>query len=111
MTSLTTYITLPTFTLYFVINPEICNITLFLCHPIFVIILSSFCHHLGANEDAARVARMIIEHLDDIDEIFITLDTHYPLHIAHACSWRRGIAGTVGDVTYAVGDYPLPFTR
>ena len=54
---------------------------------------------------------MIIEHLDDIDEIFITLDTHYRLHIAHACSWRRGIAGMVGDVTYAVGDNPLPFTR
>ena len=77
--------------------------------------LTLFCHilpiPLGANEDATRVARMIIEHLDDIDEIFITLDTHYPLHIAHACSWRRGIAGTVGDVTYAVGDNPLPFTR
>ena len=103
MTSLTTYITLPTFTLYF-FNPYIVS-------PYISPYTSSFCRHLGANEDAARVARMIIEHLDDIDEIFITLDTHYPLHIAHACSWRRGIAGTVGDVTYAVGDYPLPFTR
>ena len=54
---------------------------------------------------------MIIEHLDDIEEIFITLDTHHRLHIAHACSWRRGIAGKVGDIHYAVGDFPLPFTR
>lgn len=68
----------------------------------------------GANEDAERVAKMIDAHLDDIDEIFVTLDTHHKLHIAHATSWRRGTPGAcsvLGETKhFAEGDRPLPFT-
>lgn len=32
--------------------------------------------------------------LDNIDEIFVTLDSHHKEHIAHACSWNSKIDGT-----------------
>jgi nicotinamidase/pyrazinamidase len=31
----------------------------------------------GANEDSARTAQMIMDHVEDIDEIYITLDSHH----------------------------------
>lgn len=31
----------------------------------------------GAEEDSARTARFIREHMDEIDEIYVTLDSHH----------------------------------
>ena len=41
----------------------------------------------GADEDMERAATMIKKHGGDIDDIQITMDSHYPIHIAHARCW------------------------
>jgi nicotinamidase/pyrazinamidase len=41
----------------------------------------------GANEDAQRIAQLIMDHIDDIHSIFVTLDSHLRGHIAHARCW------------------------
>lgn len=52
----------------------------------------------GSNEDSQRIADLIRENLH-IDEIFITLDSHHRLHIAHGVCW-----------TNKEGKHPDPFT-
>lgn len=42
----------------------------------------------GSAEDADRIADMIMKHVDDIDEIYVTLDSHNRNHIAHAIFWE-----------------------
>ena len=57
----------------------------------------------GANEDSLRIAKLITDSLNatnntsTIDAIFVTLDTHHKLHIAHSRSWKKGRVG-VGSV-------------
>jgi nicotinamidase-related amidase len=41
----------------------------------------------GAIGDMDRLAKMIKTHGDDISDIQITMDSHYHVHIAHACWW------------------------
>ncbi len=41
----------------------------------------------GAHEDMVRVGTMITKFGGDIDEIQITMDSHYLVHIAHSRSW------------------------
>jgi nicotinamidase-related amidase len=53
----------------------------------------------GANEDSARVAAMIRKHTHDLDEIYVTLDSHHRNHIAHGIFWKN-----------AAGECPAPFT-
>lgn len=43
------------------------------------------------------------EHVDDIGEIFVTLDSHHKKHIAHAAFWSDKEDGT--------GKAPAPFTQ
>ena len=72
----------------------------------------------GADEDSARIATMVNENLDTIDEIYVTMDTHHKLHMAHAISWKRGyfkknsaertVKGDSG--LYKEGDHPEVFT-
>ena len=73
---------------------------------------------IGADEDSARIARMVDENLATIDEIYVTMDTHHKLHMAHAISWTRGYfkinsnertVKTDGTL-YEKGDRPEPFT-
>ncbi|KAG9401464.1 hypothetical protein AC1031_009329 [Aphanomyces cochlioides] len=52
-----------------------------------------------ADEDAVRTAAFIRNHLDDIDQLIITLDSHQRLHIAHSVFW-----------TNDKGESPPPFT-
>lgn len=52
----------------------------------------------GANEDSARVARMIMEHMNQIDEIYVSMDTHNRYDIGHGIFWRM-----------ADGTIPPPF--
>jgi len=41
----------------------------------------------GAEADCKRIASLVSNHLPDISEVFITLDTHQKLHIAHPMFW------------------------
>ena len=55
----------------------------------------------GANDDSKRIAKLIMDSLDvdnntsTISSIFVTLDTHHKLHIAHRHSWKKGRVGKV----------------
>lgn len=53
----------------------------------------------GANEDSARIANFIYKFRTQISDIFVTLDSHHKMHIAHASFW-----------TNAAGERPSPFT-
>ena len=69
----------------------------------------------GAFEDSRRIADMIDTYRDDIDEIYLALDTHHKLHIAHAKSWTRGTItlkkyNDMHGTSYKVGDNPAPLT-
>mmetsp|Transcript_7811 Transcript_7811/g.13163 ORF Transcript_7811/g.13163 Transcript_7811/m.13163 type:complete len:294 (+) Transcript_7811:100-981(+) len=54
----------------------------------------------GAIEDSQRTAAFIEKHIKDIDEIYVSLDTHHKLHIAHGPFWKN-----------AEGESPAPFTQ
>ena len=41
----------------------------------------------GADEDSKRIANMIKKNKHNIHEIFVSLDSHHPSHIAHAAFW------------------------
>lgn len=43
----------------------------------------------GSNADAERIAKLIREHVQEIDEIFVTLDSHHKKHIAHEAFWKK----------------------
>jgi nicotinamidase-related amidase len=53
----------------------------------------------GATKDLERVAKMIDKHGQDIDDIQLTLDSHYHVHIGHSCWWQD-----------SSGASPKPFT-
>lgn len=53
----------------------------------------------GAEEDSARLGKMISRSLDSLDDIRITLDSHQPVHIAHPLCWVD-----------KDGNHPTPFT-
>ena len=54
---------------------------------------------VGGTADMQRIARMVQKHGEDIDEIRMTLDSHYRIHIAHASYWMD-----------KKGNSPKPFT-
>ena len=41
----------------------------------------------GADADSQRIADMIMKNKHNIHEIFVSLDSHHPSHIAHAAFW------------------------
>lgn len=53
----------------------------------------------GAKADSARTAQMIKDHMSDIHQISVTLDSHLKLHIANPFFWKN-----------AAGEHPPPFT-
>lgn len=53
-----------------------------------------------ANDDAARIANLLSTHVDKIDRVVATMDTHQKLHIANPCFWTET----------ATGAHPSPFT-
>lgn len=53
----------------------------------------------GAEKDMNRLAQMIVNQKDKIDDITVTLDSHRFLHIAHPIWWKD-----------AAGNHPDPFT-
>lgn len=42
----------------------------------------------GANDDSLKIAKLIRENIDKLDEIYVTLDTHMTYHIAHPSFWE-----------------------
>ena len=67
---------------------------------------NSFCHPTegelyvpGAENDMERLARLIDRLLPDIDDMYVTLDTHHELDVAHPIFWVD-----------ANGEHPSPFT-
>eukprot|EP01042_Synura_sphagnicola_P000094 gene94-94_t len=71
----------------------------------------------GANEDSRRIRKMIEENVDYIDDIIITMDSHFSTHIAHAMCWRKGTAcspeSPCGDACFEDPNrrcLPPPFT-
>ena len=36
-----------------------------------------FAYFVGANEDSQRISDLILNHLTEIDEIYVTLDSHH----------------------------------
>ena len=53
----------------------------------------------GADKDCERLAKFIIKHLSDIDEIYVTLDTHKKYDIAHPGSWLDDKGNIVNPMT------------
>lgn len=53
----------------------------------------------GAEHDMSRLAKMVMDNLDGIESINVTLDSHQTVHIAHPIWW-----------TNSAGDHPAPFT-
>ena len=44
----------------------------------------------GSAVDSVAISDMIMTHMKDIDEIYVTLDTHHVNHIGHAAFWWKG---------------------
>lgn len=54
----------------------------------------------GADKDAKTAAKILTKLGDEIDSVSITLDSHFPVHIAHGLFW-----------TDSKGNEPAPFTQ
>ncbi len=53
----------------------------------------------GSNEDSGRIAELIRSNADKIDEIYVSLDSHHRIHIAHSVFWTNDL-----------DEHPNPFT-
>ena len=53
----------------------------------------------GAHEDSRRIADFIRSNINAIDEIYVSLDSHHRIHIAHGVFWKN-----------TAGEHPPPFT-
>ena len=56
----------------------------------------------GSLDDANRIATFIDRKADEISKIYVTMDSHHRLHIAHSLFWRKG------DIQEII--HPDPFT-
>ena len=54
----------------------------------------------GASNDCANLANFILGNASAIDTVILTMDSHYPSHIAHPVFWRD-----------KEGNHPRPFTE
>jgi nicotinamidase/pyrazinamidase len=73
----------------------------------------------GATEDSRRIAELIRKFGSNIHEIYVSLSTYHPKHIANASCWRRGAKmstdfeqlNSIDNDGYEEGDHPRPFTE
>jgi len=56
----------------------------------------------NANEDAQRIAKMIDDFGEHIHEIFVSMDSHHPCHIAHAVAWVDGATHKIHPEPFSV---------
>lgn len=54
---------------------------------------------VGANDDARRYSHLLLDHIERISKVHVTLDTHHKQHIAHGVFWKD-----------TKGNHPAPFT-
>ena len=54
----------------------------------------------GAHDDMVRLAKMIKKVSRGINDIYVTLDSHHEIHVAHPVYWVN-----------AKGEHPAPFTK
>lgn len=54
----------------------------------------------GADEDASRIANLLSCKGSSFDQVIVTLDSHYKIHVAHGEFWRND-----------AGESPPPFTQ
>ncbi len=60
----------------------------------------------GANEDSERIAEFIKDNIPKIDEIFVTLDSHHRMHIAHGIFWKNeSNESPTADTIITLGDF------
>jgi len=70
----------------------------------------------GADEDARRFSEWLKLNMDNVSEIFVTLDTHQRFHIAHALFWKKGSPaadgknGVMASSAPPKVEHPAPFT-
>jgi nicotinamidase-related amidase len=76
------------------------NSTLLIIDPQVDFHFGGTCAIQGADQDSEKIAELIKENIDKIDEIFVTLDSHHRLHIAHSYFWINN-----------AGDSPPPYTE
>lgn len=60
---------------------------------------SSLSAHLCGHQDAERIKQLLSENAKEISSVFVTLDSHQRMHIAHGVFWQD-----------AAGKHPDPFT-
>lgn len=63
----------------------------------------------GSTEDSHRIRDLIRRNIDNIDDIIVTMDSHYPNHIAHAIFWVKGLE-LENNLGCTVDRHPYPFT-
>jgi nicotinamidase-related amidase len=63
----------------------------------------------GAYEDSLRIAELINNQWEHIDEIFVTQDTHFKNHISNRWYWKKG-ENAPEDLATMDGAHPPPFT-
>ena len=51
----------------------------------------------GAVEDSIRTAEFIRKHANDIEAIYVTLDSHHRLHIAHKGFWKNAAGASPAE--------------
>lgn len=76
------------------------NSTLLIIDPQVDFHFGGTCAVQGADEDAEKIAELIKDNIDKIDEVFVTLDSHHRLHIAHSYFWINN-----------AGESPPPYTE
>ena len=57
---------------------------------------------VGADKDARVLANFIKNNLCNIDEVFVTLDSHHTKHIAHQAFWTKAPGNTQKDDTIPI---------
>ena len=58
----------------------------------------------GAPDDVKKIAALITDHSEEIDAIFVTLDTHQVMDIAHPLFWEDAQGYTVAPFTLITPD-------
>jgi nicotinamidase/pyrazinamidase len=58
----------------------------------------------GAESDVQRIAQLIGSEGEKMDQIYVTLDTHHAVDIAHPLFWKDALGNTVAPFTWITAD-------
>ena len=65
------------------------RIALFIVDPQVDFHSTGTCPVTGADEDAEIISEFILQNMRKIEEIYVTLDSHHRMHIAHSIFWEN----------------------